>query len=256
MDLHEQPHDLLSYRLRTAQQKKRLQKKDFDQQLRRMEQRDSQLRKEIFTLPLVPLKIAYQKGWKRFFVLTLEVSKSSAASFYQELLNKINTFQHSPDKSFRNPRRRKQKKVPGVQQQELRRFHESEWRWFSQQLTEREKGLFYRQEKWIHSKKPPEVYYIFQEPWRFQLRISPFIITHIKQIDSLLESESQQLDNYITTHYLHPRIQRICYGKRFHWHDPEPDRRTRNATNIKEPLPDVIRKSREHNISTNPLWDK
>ena len=256
MDLHEQPYDILSYRFRSARQKKRLQKKDFDKTLRRLNRRDTELRKEIRELPMVPLETPYQKGWKRFFILTPEVSRSASAPFYQALLDKINTIQYSPDKHFRNRRRRKRKKVPGEWHQELRQFQEGAWYRFSQQLTECEKSLFYRQEKWYHNMKPPEVQYIFREPWRFELRIRPHIITHINKLDPLLQSESQQIGNYITTHYLDPRISKLCYGRYFHWYNLEPDRRICSAPNGKEPVRELIRKSREQNETINPLWDK
>ena len=245
MHLHEQPYDLLSYRFISARQKKRLQKKDFDKTFRRLNRRDTRLSQEMPELPMIPLEAPYQKGWKRFFILTPEVSRSASAPFYQAILNKINTIQYSPDKRFRNIRQRKRKKVPGERQQELHRVEESAWNWFSRQLTEHEKSLFYRQEKWYHSKKPPYVQYVFREPWRFELRIRPHIITHIQKIDSLLQRELDQLDNFITTHHLDPRISRLCYGRSFRWHNPEPDRRTRSAPDGKKPVPELIRNSQE-----------
>ena len=245
MDLHEQSYDLLSYRFKSARQKKRLQKEDFDKTLRRLNRRDVELSRQMHALPMVPLETPYQKGWKRFFVLTPELSRSANAPFYQTILNKINTIQYSPDKRFRNLRRRKRKKVPGERQQELRRFDEGTWYRFSRQLTEREKSLFYRQEKWYHSKMPPKVQYIFREPWRFELRIRPHIITHIKQIDSLLLSKSKQLDHYITTHHLKPKISKLCYGRYFRGYTQEPDLRTRRAPGGKTPVLELIRKSQE-----------
>lgn len=98
---------LWSYRLKTARQKKRLQKKDLDKQLLRMERELNRLEEIKSNQPVVPLEKPYQKGWIRKFVLRSEVEKSDKAAFYQEILDKINSYQHHYDQSFKQPKRNK-----------------------------------------------------------------------------------------------------------------------------------------------------
>lgn len=88
-------------KLKTARQKKRLRIKDLHKYLRWLHRERSRLWKLQRELPLLPLELPYQKGWKRTFVLRHDVAASEKAPFYQALLNKINTVRYSHDKRFR-----------------------------------------------------------------------------------------------------------------------------------------------------------
>ena len=66
----------LSYRLRSARDKKRSQKEDFEKRLIQLDQEEDRLRAEKHKLPWVPLSEPYQKGWKRYFILREDVKRS------------------------------------------------------------------------------------------------------------------------------------------------------------------------------------
>ena len=91
----------LSYRLRSARNKKRSQKEDKEKRLIQLHKQEVKLWMDRRNLPLVPLAEPYQKGWKRFFVLREDVQGSNKAGFYESLLEKINTIQYSKDKGFK-----------------------------------------------------------------------------------------------------------------------------------------------------------
>ena len=67
--------EILSYRLRTARQKKRMQYEDFDKQLIQLHEEESALRSQKRNLGWEPLIPPVQKGWKRFFVLRDDVAR-------------------------------------------------------------------------------------------------------------------------------------------------------------------------------------
>ena len=111
MDANDWSFDLLSYKLKTARQKKRLQKEDFDKRLIQIHKQEETLWNNRRKLPMVPLEQPYQKGWKRFFVLREDVRRCNKAAFYQQLLDKINTVQYSNDKNFKAKKNRSSKKT-------------------------------------------------------------------------------------------------------------------------------------------------
>jgi hypothetical protein len=117
----------LSYRLRSARDKKRSQKEDFEKRLIQLDKRENRLRAEKQKLPWVPLSEPYQKGWKRYFVLREDVKRSKNAGFYQSLLEKINTIQYSKDEAFKVKKRRKRRNVYEVKKQAVREFDQQEW---------------------------------------------------------------------------------------------------------------------------------
>ena len=78
--------EILSYRLRTARQKKRLQYEDFDKQLIQLHKERIQLREQQRNLGWQPLIPAVQRGFKRTFVLRDDVARSRNASFYTAIL--------------------------------------------------------------------------------------------------------------------------------------------------------------------------
>ncbi|HMI62151.1 MAG TPA: hypothetical protein VK518_14625 [Puia sp.] len=166
------------------------------------------------SLPWIPLSEPYQKGWKRSFVLREDVQRSNNAAFYQSLLEKINTIQYSKDKTFKIKRRRRGKKVSEVKKQFVHEFWEWEWNSSKLKLTEDEKRLFYRKETPSPKHRYTIVKYVYTEPWRFILRISPHIITHAKMVDEDLEQEIQLLGNYVQNNYLRHKIYKIHKGRK------------------------------------------
>ncbi len=211
----------LSYRLKSARQKKRAQKGDLEKQLIRLDKLRTKLRLDKELLPWVPLAEPYQKGWKRFFVLREDIRRSKDADFYQTLLDKINTVQYSRDKAFRKRKRRMRRYVYTVETQAVREIQVWEWDGPKLKLTEKERMLFFRYERWCPQGKYWKVSYVFAEPWRFVLRIRPHMITEQRTIDANLEAELQRLKNYIERNALGGKIHKLTRSRRgpWNWHD-------------------------------------
>lgn len=202
--------------LKTARQKKRLQKEDRDKQLIRIHRLQEKLLLQRRALPLVPIDEPYQKGWKRTFILREDVAVSIHAAFYRELLGKINTVMYSVDRSFKKRiRRRNRKKLYEVIPQSLRAFYLWEWTSSRNKLTDREKVHFHPETCWDKGRKVSTVQYVFNEPWRFVLQVKPHMITHTRMVDEALEQQIQQLDNYIQNRKLWPRMHRLINGKSY-----------------------------------------
>lgn len=207
----------LCTRFKSKRKKKRLVKEDFEKHLIQLRKLEKKLWQQQRDLPLVPLVIPYQKGWQRNFVLREDVARSSESSFYSTLLDKINTWQYASEKSFRRNKKRKRRHVYVEKNQTVKEFSEWEWRSPKLELTEKEKALFYKRERWCNNFKRYKIHYVFNEPWRYVLRIKPYMITHTKMIDSDLESEIQLLDNYITNLNLRNKINRLIHGRSHKW---------------------------------------
>ena len=202
----------LCTRFKSKRRKKRLVKEDFEKHLIQLRKREKELWKKRKDLPLIPLENPYQKGWQRSFVLREDVARSSEAEFYRTLLEKINTWQFSSEKSFKRKKKRKRRNVYVEKIQTVKEFSKWEWKSPKLELTEKEKAHFYKRERWCSNFKRYKIHYVFNEPWRYVLRVSPYMITHTKMVDSDLESEIQLLDNYIVNLDLRNKINRLLGG--------------------------------------------
>ncbi|MFH6994085.1 hypothetical protein [Flavobacterium sp. FlaQc-48] len=207
----------LCSRFKNKRTKKRLVKEDFEKQLIQLRKLEVELWKKRQELPLVPLAVPYQKGWQRNFVLREDIARSSEYSFYKVLLEKINTVQFSSEKSFKKKKKRKRKHVYVEKLQTVQEFSESEWRSPKLALTEKEKTHFYKRERWCPNCKRYKIHYVFNEPWRYVFRIKPYMITHTKMVDAVLESEIQVLDNYITNLNLRYKINKLVHGSSYRY---------------------------------------
>ncbi|SHL22083.1 hypothetical protein [Flavobacterium chilense] len=207
----------LCTRFKSKKRKKRLVKQDFEKQLIQLRKLEVELWKKRRDLPLVPLANPYQKGWQRNFILREDVSRSNEAEFYRTLLDKINTWQFSSEKSFKRKKKRKRRNVYVEKFQTVKEFLEWEWKSPKLGLTEKEKVHFYKRERWCSNFKRYKTHYVFNEPWRYVLRVSPYMITHTKMVDSDLESEIQLLDNYITNLNLRYKINKLVDGFSHRW---------------------------------------
>ena len=203
----------LCSRFKSKRRKERAVKEDFEKQLIQLRKLEDQLWKKRRDLPLVLLKSPYQKGWQRNFVLRDDIKRSNESSFYQILLEKINTVQYSSEKSFKKKKKRKRKHVYVEKLQTVKEFSESEWRSPKLALTEKEKMHFYKRERWCPNCKRYKIHYVFNEPWRYVFSVRPNMITHTKMVDELLESEIRILDNYIVNHNLRHKINKLVLGK-------------------------------------------
>lgn len=202
-------------RFKTLRRRKRLLKKDKDKQLIQLSIRRQELFQKYWKLPLVPLKEPYQKGWVRSFVLREDIVASKDAEFFQNLLDKIDTEEYSHTKRFTVKKRRRGKKVWVPKPQFLKEISEYDWNCPKIGLTEKEKSFFYKKEtvirNWI------SISYCFEQPWRFVLKVKPNMITHTKMLDTDLEKEIKELENYITNNYIQPRMTKLTYGRKYAW---------------------------------------
>lgn len=208
--------EILSYRLRTARQKKRMQYEDFDKQLLALNRKQIELRIKRNNLGWEPLNPPIQKGWKRFFVLRDDVALSKNAQFFQNILDKINTYDWSSKRDFLVRRRKFGRKIYVVKPQ---RLLEPEAHHFKKLcFTEREIKMFrieYRIEKWS---KEPVKRYVFLEPWRFILRVRPNLVEKVRIKDAVLDSQIQQMDNYVKRNDLEKRMDKIIRGRyQYRW---------------------------------------
>ncbi|MEO7976837.1 hypothetical protein [Flavobacterium sp.] len=193
-------------RLKNKRRKKRLVKEDFEKQLVQLSKRRHAIYLAIKNLPLIELKEPYQKGWVRFFVVRKDVLRSPDGVFYENVLEKINTFQFSNQKIFMNRKKRFGKKAENPKEQFVSNISISDWNTNTFELTEKEKSCFTLVEKWSDLYNRFLRNYKFNEPWRFVFKIEPYIITHKKAVDVLLESEFRLIDNYIENRNLRGKI--------------------------------------------------
>lgn len=211
--------EILSYRLRTVRQKKRMQYKDFDKQLlklRREEYKLDELERNLGYEPLVP---PVQKGWKRFYVLREDIARSKHSEFFENILKKINAYEWSWRKDFRVRKRRYGKGKYIIKSQSLLSPCESHFAKLG--FTEVEKSYFY--EVWkMDSCKKLYKYYVFSEPWRFVLRVRPNMIDKIKRRDAQIESRSKEIDNFFERNNYRYRLWKILDGDASRrWYDKE-----------------------------------
>jgi len=212
MDIHECP-----YRIKSVRRKKRLVKLDFDKNLIRLSKRRNQLWQLKRDLPMVPLEHPYQRGWKRLFVLRDDLRDTPKAEFYEEILKKINTVHYHYDPSFKFKKRRKRRYGYEMRKQELSEIDQYHWDSNRLKLFDSEKECFTRVEYTNMTHRHLEVKYVFSEPWRFVLKVMPYMVTQVKQHDYVLEREIAELDNYIDDNFLDPRIRRLTNGSRFRY---------------------------------------
>jgi hypothetical protein len=210
MDTHELP-----CRIRSARQKKRLVKTDRDKQLIRLSKRRSELWMQIRTLPMVPLEKPYQSGWKRYFVLRADIAFSVRAEFYTTLLAKINTVEYHHDKTFKRKKRRKGRYGYEIKKQSLRELTPYLWESSSLGLTEQEKTCFSQVEMYNVSTRQQEIRYVFNEPWRYRLKISPNMVTHKKLLDTDLVRELDLINNHIKGNNLDGRMHALTNGRKY-----------------------------------------
>ncbi len=206
--------DILSYRLRTARQKKRMQYEDFDKQLRGLhrERKASMAREK--ALGWEPLTPPVQRGWKRSFVLRDDVARSKHANFFEAILGHINTEQFSSKKDFTVKSRKLGRKIHVPRPQQLNRL--SAWEFNHTEFTPKEKQCF--NEVYVYNEKG-DFYteYEFTESWRFRLRKQPNIIDKIKVESTEQEARDKEIDNYLERNGYEGRYKKVVYGHGYKW---------------------------------------
>jgi hypothetical protein len=155
-----------------------------------------------------------QRGWKRYFVLREDISRSKDANFFQAILDKINMVQYSWKKDFKVKRRCRGKKIYVVREQELERFSESCVK--KKKLTPEE--MHYFEVVRVPAGKRGEGLwlYTFQEPWRYRLKTETNIIRWTKIKDFDLERRANEIKQYVDRNHLRPKMFKIIHG-RYQW---------------------------------------
>jgi hypothetical protein len=197
-------------RLKSKRTKKRLQQKELEKQLIQQYKRLQQIRSEQMDLGFIDLVPPAQKGWKRFFVVREDVARSADALFFQELLDKINCTQWSIRKDFKVKRKQKGKKVfvarmqllPTIELYQLRKI----------KLTEKERTYFNYQLIYHPNSKTWRNVLVFNESWRYVLKIAPNMITQLRIINPALIKEEQEINNYLEKNGLKYKMNKIIDG--------------------------------------------
>jgi len=209
----EQPEvDLLSFRLRTARQKKRAQYKDFEKYLLKLYREEYELNRQIRTLGYRPLVPPVQKGWIRSFVLRDDVAEGKYAPFFQGILDKINTGNWSHRKDFRIRKRKKGRKIYVVKEQFLESPYTYKFRWMG--FSEAERRYFDDIPCYKYGGRLPEMKHVFNEPWRFVLKVQPNMIDKERIVDPELESAIAALRNYLDRNAYRGMQLHLLYGRR------------------------------------------
>jgi len=214
MNTHEWPRCIKS-----ARRKRRLVKTDRDKQLIQLHKRFKELYVQKSNLAFVPLQEPYQSGWKRFFVLRDDVKLSPRAEFYTTLLGKINTVQYDRNEAFKRKKRRRSRYGYVQTKQSLKEFSAYCWSNNKMGLTEQEMACFTCVETFDIKTKRACVNYVFNEPWRYVLKIVPHIITQVKLPDRDIETELAWIDGHIDNNHLWPRINLLTRGRSYRWKD-------------------------------------
>ncbi|MDZ7935337.1 MAG: hypothetical protein U5M51_10310 [Emticicia sp.] len=205
------------FRIRPKRRRKRASIEAKDKNLIRLYKQDKELRKQKQELPMIDLIPPVQKGFKRYFIVRNDVKRSKMGSFYENLLQKINTFQYNDTKVFKKKVKRKGKKIYIDREQELRVIYPHELPKFK--LDERQMACFELKTKQeIHGKIIREKqFYEFREPWRFVLRVRPNIIDKVKAFDSELEQRTAELHSILfKNHKNQGRLTHLKGWNRYH----------------------------------------
>jgi hypothetical protein len=212
---------LLSYRLKSERQKKRLVKQDRDKQLLKLDRERRRISKDPGYKTIVPLDEPYQKGWKRLFVLKPEVQRSDKAEFYQQILDKINTVQYHYDRSFKKPKRKSRwHKYHFEELPKLQTIDRYDWHMNNHKLSEEQRACFERVEFWNDRLYAMDHRYRFAAQYLFHIAVLPHIISTVTIGDALLEQELAWIDNHIDNNNHQCRLDKLQNGNRYKgWKD-------------------------------------
>ncbi len=171
--------DILCYRIRTARQKKRMRYEDFDKQLLALSKEENILYKNKYTPQWESLKPPFQRGWKRYYVLRDDIARGKHAEFFENILKKINTHDWSYRKDFKVKKRKFGRKIYVVKAQPL--LKPDEWHFNKLGFNEAEKQFFHPEYVYEQARGKFVKRYVFNEPWRFVLRVRPNMIDQEKE---------------------------------------------------------------------------
>lgn len=206
------------FRLRTKRTRIRTAKKHLEKKVRALAKQSRMLWKMRQEIPLVPLEKPYQKGFVRFFVLREDIAKTKMADFFNEILQKINTYQYSDNRKFQKKKRKRGKKIYVPRAQNLHRIPDWQFPEYKKlKFSVKEQAFFVKTEVYDPHQKKFETYYEFRDPWRFVLRVKPYMITHYKPVDIELEREIAQVSSFLDRHKIQGILQKKVYCRRGAW---------------------------------------
>lgn len=200
-----------------------------DRELRRLHKESRRVAEQIRMLGYEELTPPVQRGYKRLFVLTEETKMHDKAGLYQCILNSINTIWYSPVKAFKRDRKRKiaKWKYRRIEEQALKEIELSayllrtdglaEYVLKAYHITEEQLPYFSCVEYYSNELKRWCVKLVFNEPWRYALRVRPNIITTVRRKNLALERYLDELEKRLERDK--GRKLKVLYGgQRNSWH--------------------------------------
>ena len=244
-------------RVQSARKKRRVIKLDRDRNLIALYKELRKLSKQVRNLGYEDLNPPVQRGWKRSFVLRPDVATGTDANLFQSILEKINTKHYSWRKDFKEKRRRRGKKIYVVSVQELEKL--PPYKFDKAGFSETEKTYFHLTLTYGSNAHLPEWIYVFKEPWRYELRIQPNIITRTRIRDFALEQRIAGIEQFLEWNNQWPYLQKLLHGHykwRHRWIDGEAEKYRSPLTNksLAEILEEYWPEQLEQN-NTNPQID-
>ncbi|MBO9731741.1 MAG: hypothetical protein J7623_24080 [Chitinophaga sp.] len=203
-------------RIRTTRRRIRDARTQFEKQLLSLHRKEKALWDTWSKRGYVPLEPPVMKGYKRFFVLRDDVAKGRNATFYEELLKKINTYEYSHRKDFKVKKRSHGRKKLVVREQQL--LQPDVDHFAKLKLTEKEAACFEERYFFYKNGLVPQKRMVFRESWRFVLRVRPNMITKTRAMMPELLSQIDQLRNYLQAHFLEKKIRKLTDGKVYRWY--------------------------------------
>lgn len=210
-------NELLHYcvRIKSKRQKKRIRIKSFQKQLLKTYQEQQFIYKAMRNMEYIELSPPIKRGFKRYFIVRHDVAIGKDGAFFETLLTKINTVQFSHRRDFKRKKRRKGKKILVERPQAVKELRPYELKKLG--ITEKEMHFF----KEIQERVDNITYkkFVFTEPWRYLLKVSPNFITHLQRINPILEQQAADINNYLTSRHLTHKLFKFkngsCKNRRF-----------------------------------------
>lgn len=138
---------------------------------------------------------------------------------FEAILEKINTRMYSGNRKFTKKKKRRGRKIQVERIQHLERLSLTKWLDPKTGITDREKQYFMKKEEYDPYRKRYNTVYEFTEPWRFVLKVIPYMITHYKPLDSGLGKEYNALYAYLDRHEIAGLVIKKIYGGSRRWKD-------------------------------------
>lgn len=205
----------------TDRRTKRTSYEDFDKLLIQKQRRLNEIHKAERELPLVPLPVPIQRGWRKGFVIRDDVLRRSDAHELRRILPQVQCFIYSNRADF------KAKKYHSKQEEniphEIAMVPEKSWdklqwpeyfktKWFSFRTVIKAGafGTTYLVKGWH-----------FRYPWMFVPEVQAHYATHSKNVDPNLAREKAEIYNFFEKHNGWCRLDKIRYGRhRSNYGDP------------------------------------